>query len=75
MTSVRHIGQRSLGASLKLPDSFLDVAGAVGLQIPDLATAQVSFSFHRQKRDGAWGWATSIHLDRLRIHAPCRLVR
>lgn len=30
----------------------------------------VSFSFHRERRDGVWGWATRLHIGPLYIHAP-----
>jgi hypothetical protein len=69
-STVRHIGQRSLGASLQLPDSFKLVADVLGLPTIDLSKAHVSFSFHRERRDGVWGWATHLHLDRLCLHSP-----
>lgn len=69
MGDVTGLGKRSLGALL--PPSFLKVARILGLPEIDLARASVSFSFHRQRRDGVWGWATYLHIDRLTICEPC----
>jgi len=69
-TNVRHIGQRSLGASIQLPESSLGAAGALGLPTVDIFKANVSFSFHRRHRDGVSGWATHLHLDALTLCGP-----
>lgn len=68
--TVHHIGQRTLGTSLQLPDSFKLAADVLGLPTIDLSKAHVSFSFHRERRDGVWGWATHLHLDKLSLCGP-----
>ncbi|MFI5296466.1 MAG: hypothetical protein ACHREM_00090 [Polyangiales bacterium] len=67
MSDVSHIGPRSIGATVALPESFLNVAGLLGMPIPDFATAQKGFSFHLCKIDGVWGWQTHFRIGRLTL--------
>lgn len=69
-TNVTHIGPVSMGASMALPRSAVEVAKVLGLKVPDFATAKKLFGFRREKRDGVWGWRIEITLDKLTLCAP-----
>lgn len=64
--TVRHIGQRSIGASLKMPGTFLSAGAALGFAV-DLANDRIVFGFRRERRDGVWGWRVELTIGRLTL--------
>ena len=70
MGDVVHIGPTSLGVSLKLPLSFVALAETFGLTAPDLARERKVFGFHRERRDGVWGWRIELTIGKLTLIAP-----
>jgi hypothetical protein len=61
------MGRRAVGALL--PKSFLEAVAVLGFDF-NPEKDPISFSFHRQRRDGVWGWATFLHVGRLTVCAP-----
>lgn len=64
MSNVTHIGPRSIGASMALPDSFLKVADAIGLPVPNWSEPK-AFTIRRRKYEGRWGWEIGLRIGAL----------
>lgn len=68
MKPVSHIGPRSLGVTLRLPEAFLAASSVFGLPPVDVEKCEKVFSFRRCKDEGEWGWETWLNLGQLGLN-------
>jgi hypothetical protein len=73
--NVQHIGPRTLGVSLgDAAASFASVAAAFGIPPTDWS-APKAFTFHRQRREGRWGWGVGLKVGRLWVNLGPDMIR